>query len=240
VLVEEVVAESREEEEATDRRAALWEVPSEDWLSQRLFRVRFSTPKGSGRFKLTLHYSNPEQFQISANDPLGRSLWSLYVADSEALLLEHRNKRACSFDEELDLSSLYLGSFPVRSLPNLLLGRLPAAPESLASWQGQGVVLKFEDREARRWTVSLSPEVKGPATREPVAGRGISAWSVEEPSSALRAELRRDEDWWVLLDRHQDLELRWRQIVAEPLAGPLVIPQPPSRYEQGDCLVRSP
>ena len=223
--------------------AAPWEVPRGDWLSQRLFNARFSTPEGNGRFKLTLRYSNPEQFQVSATDPLGRSLWSLYVTSSEALLLEHREKRSCSFSDELDLSSLYLGSFPVRNLPGLLLGRLPASPFGNAPlWTDEGDGAKrvrFEDEGFRSWSarlVSAEPE----STQSGAFVLGLTSWTLREASGTLLAELERDGEWWVLADRRQDLELRWKQVVEEPLAGPVEIPPVPSRYRRGGCLPSPP
>lgn len=147
------------------------------------------------------------------------------MARAEATLLDHRENEFCRFGEDLDLSSLYLGSFPVRSLPALLLGRLPAAPTGAARWspaEGGGRRLDLKDGAGRRWRAVLNPT--------------LQRWSVRDPGGKLLAEQWWEDGWWILEDRRQGLELRWREVASEPLAGPVEAPVVPQRYREGSCL----
>src|SRR5690349_23154179 len=58
-----------------------WQIPQAAYGSQRLYRVSYSGPEGEGSFKVTLRLASPARYQIQAVDPVGRSLWSLDVAN---------------------------------------------------------------------------------------------------------------------------------------------------------------
>src|SRR6185295_1947300 len=123
--------------------AAAWETPAPALHTQRLYRVHYSGPEGEGSFKVTLRLASPERYQLQAVDPVGRSLWSLDVAHSRGLFLNHRNRSACVFEGSFDLSGVALGPFPLLTLPSLLLGRVPATPAEPP--QQHGGQISFHD-----------------------------------------------------------------------------------------------
>jgi len=214
----------RSRSEASAASAAPWNLSLEDFGSQRLFRMKVRGQDGRGRFRLTLRLAREDLFQLAAADPLGRSLWTLHVAGRSALLVEHRRRRACNFDGSIDLSELYLGSFPLRDLPAVLLGRVPAHPWGGDEGQLAGAQFAFVDGQRRYWSGILE-------------GERVTEWTLKDSDGETLAELRREEGGWaVLVEHRQQLELRWREVVREPLKGELIAPSVPRDYQRGGCL----
>jgi hypothetical protein len=223
---------------AGDPSAAPWEVPAAALGTQRLYRVTYDGPDGGGSFRLTLRLATAQRYQVRAVDPVGRALWSLGVAGTSGLWLDHRAGAACRLSGSLDLAAGQLTPFPLASLPALLLGRLPAAPagpleeveeeaqagemEPVAAGEADvetavagGRRLAFHDAEGRRWSATLD------------GGEPLS-WAMTEPGEASPSV------WWrrhagehLLSDRVRGVQLRWRESVVEPLPGaldPLEVP----------------
>lgn len=211
---------------ATD--VAPWAIPAADLATQRLFRVSYDGPEGDGSFKLTLRLVSAERYRALASDPLGRSLWTLDVRGDEGLWLDHRERVACRLEGRFDLAAARLAPFPLSSLPALLLGRVPAAPAGAVERRdgdGGGAELDYRDAGRRRWTVRVGG-----------AGTPVSwtLWRGGEPAV-----------WWrggtdagsTLSDRRRGTQLRWRQVVREPLAddggpGAAAVPE---GYVTVDC-----
>lgn len=206
---------------AADSTAAPWQVPPGSLGTQRLYRVTYDGPEGGGSFRLTLRLTNPERYQVRAVDPVGRALWSLDVAGTGGLWLDHRAAAACRLAGSLDVAAGQLTPFPLAALPALLLGRLPAAPagpleepEPETADAGGGR-LAFADAQGRRWIATLDD------------GAPVS-WAMTEPGEAAPTV------WWrrhagehLLSDRARGVQLRWRESVVEALPGslaPLEVP----------------
>ncbi|MDP9122418.1 MAG: hypothetical protein M3O15_13795, partial [Acidobacteriota bacterium] len=183
----------------------LWQVAAADLHSQRLFRVSYSGPEGTGSFKVTLRLASLERYQIQAADPLGRPLWSLDVGAGRGLWLDHRNHVYCTFSGRFDLSGLPLGPFPLLSLPALLLGRVPAEPRDTAALGHEGGGISFRDASLRRWTAS-------PASGE------VASWRLWEGDQPAVWWMRRD-GWAILSDRSRGVQVRWREVLHEALLG---------------------
>ncbi len=207
--------------------ASAWEIPQEELGTQRLLRVRFRAPEGEGRFRLTLRLESAERFQLAAVDPLGRGLWTLFSDGAAALLLDHANRRACTFGDDFDLARLSLGSFPLRSLPAVVLGRVPGEPTGGVEWLGTALPgvrrLSFEDGQGRRWEAT-------------VAAGLVTDWRLYGEAGEALAAFSRGREEWRLEDRRSGLELHWRETLGEPLGAALAAPTIPSGYERGGCL----
>jgi len=199
--------------------SAPWEVPASALGTQRLYRVGYDGPEGEGSFRITLRFATPERYQLQAVDPLGRALFTLDVAAGEGLLLNHRSRSYCRFTGSFETESLPLGPFPLVALPTLLLGRLPAAP---AVSPALGRNLEFVDSAGRTWTVAVDP-----------AGAPLS-WSLRDGETPSVWWARRD-GWSVLSDRGRGVQIRWREVVVEPLPGGITRPEVPAGYREGAC-----
>lgn len=200
---------------------APWEIPAAALGTQRLYRVRYSGPEGEGSVKVTLRLATAERYQVQAADPLGRLLWSLDAGEGHGLWIDHRAEVACRLGDRLTLAGVPLAPFPLLALPPLLLGRLPAAPGAdggLAAGGKGG--LDFVDEKGRRWTARCD------------GGRPESwtLWAADGRQPRI-SWLKADGEA-VLSDRQQRVQLRWREVVAEPLAGALEpLPVPPGYRE---------
>jgi hypothetical protein len=198
----------------------VWEIPAAALHTQRLYRVHYSGPEGEGSFKVTLRLTSAERYQLQAVDPVGRSLWSLDVAHSRGLFLNHRNRSSCLFEGSFDLSGVALGPFPLLTLPSLLVGRVPATPsEPPQQRDGQ---TSFHDAAGRVWTA-----VTG---REGV----IQSWTLAEGGAPSIWWVRSD-DWAILSDRERNVQVRWREVLREPLSGDPTPLEAPSGYRSGPC-----
>jgi hypothetical protein len=197
----------------------LWRLEPDDLWTQRLFRMHYDGPEGDGSFKLTLRLGSPDLFQITAVDRLGRRWWSLAVEDAEALVLNHRAKSYCRHAEEIELEAIPLGPLPFRTLPALLLGRLPLRAASPVAVDGDE--LSFRDHRDRRWSAVLE---KGRLAN-------WTLWAEGMPEVWWQAL----EEWALLSARREGLQLRWKQVVAEPMSSPLTQMEVPDGYLPGAC-----
>lgn len=194
------------------RGLAPWEVPSEAYGTQRLFRARYDGPDATGGFHLTLRLVAPDRFQARAVHSLGKKLWSLDVHGGRALFLDHRAQVYCTLEEGAGFAEHPLGRMPLAAFPALLLGRLPEEPA--ASPRRSGSELKYRGGENRRWRVTLGDD-----------GR-VESWVLEEDGEPTVWWRRRDGEV-LLSDRVRGVQLSWRQVVSESLAetpDPLEIP----------------
>lgn len=198
----------------------LWSLDQEDLWTQRLFRMHYDGPDGDGSFKLTLRLASPELFQMTAVDRLSRRWFSLSVADGEALLLDHREKTYCRYAGEIELAAVPLGPLPFSTLPALLLGRLPLPAGSPVAIEAGEV--GFRDRRGRRWTAGL----------EEKRLTNWILWGDDGPEVWWQAR----EDSAMLSSRRESLQLRWRQVVAEPMPPPLAEMTVPEGYVRGECV----
>jgi hypothetical protein len=196
-----------------------WQLPAAALGSQRLYRVAYSEAQGEGSFRLTLHLAAAERYQVRATDPVGRALWTLDVDGARGLLLDHRSRAYCLFSGRFDLSGVPLAPFPLGSLPGLLLGRLPVEPAGTPRQSGAEVA--FADAAGRRWQATLADGV-------PVRW---TAWEGDEPAYWWA---RRD-GWAILSDRRRGVQVRWREVLVEPLVTPPAPLVPPEGYRQADC-----
>lgn len=196
-----------------------WQVPAAALGTQRLYRVAYSGKEGQGSFRLTLHLTTPDRYQVRAVDPVGRALWTLDVEGERGLFLDHRSRAYCVFTGRFDISGVPLAPFPLMSLPALLVGRVPAEPASSPRTSGSEIV--FEDAGGRRWRAVLA--------------RGeVARWTVWEGEEPAYWWARRD-GWAILSDRREGAQVRWREVLAEPLAGEPQPAVPPEGYRVADC-----
>jgi hypothetical protein len=202
-----------------------WQIPEAAYGSQRLYRVSYSGPEGEGSFRLTLRLASPSRYQVTTADPVGRALWSLDVAEDSGLWLDHRNRSFCKFAGKFDISGVPLAPFPLLSLPSLLLGRLPAEPmppmPPMPAPEQKGRDLTFKDGMDRRWTATVA------------AGQVVSwtLWDGEKPAVLW---VQRD-DWAILSDRAQGVQMRWKEVVREALARPPQLLAAPAGFAEQDC-----
>jgi hypothetical protein len=211
---------------ATSPAAALrpWQIPPEAFGSQRLYRVTYSGPEGEGALRVTLRLVAPGRYQIQAVDPVGRALWSLDVANEDGLMIDHRRRTWCTFGGRFDPTATPLGPFPLLALPALLLGRVPAEPVHPAD-VGElpsGGDISFRDTAGRQWAAALD------------AAGGVASWALarrEEPS----VWWRRYDDWAILSDRERSVQVRWREVLREPLAGEPERLAAPAGYREAPC-----
>ena len=216
--------------------AAPWEIPEAEWRTQRIVRMRYEGPEGSGTLRLVLRFEGPDSFHVSASDRLGRRWWDLNVREGRALVLWVRERTFCRYAGDLEIPALSLGPVPARAVAALLMGRLPAPPADARVWKetavpgapDRGVELDFEDRRGRRWT-----------TEAPTAGPNRwtpTRWTLWSGDRA-RASWRADVDGMArLVESDTGLELRWTQPrPATELAAPLPAPAVPPGYRPGVC-----
>lgn len=201
--------------------ARAWALPTEALETQRLFRVRYEGQEGRAGMKLVLKLVSETRFQVLTSDSLGRPLWSLQTNGGETRLVDHRSKEFCSA-EELRLPDPVLESMPLQSLPRVLLGYLPSEPATIEKISHEE--MDFRSADGRRWTSRLE------------AGRSIS-WVLWEKGRPVL--------WWSgkggvgTLSHRQGIQIRWREIVSEPLQLPLGDLQVPNGYRPSECDARN-
>jgi hypothetical protein len=201
-----------------------WQIPASAIGSQRLYRVGYSGAQGEGAFRLTLLLAATDRYQVRAVDPVGRALWTLDAAGPRGLFLDHRSRAFCVFAGRFDISGVPLAPFPLMSLPALLLGRLPAEPAAPPRQDGAEIV--FADAAGRRWQATLA---NGAIVK-------WTAWEGEEPAYWWA---RRD-NWAALSDRRQGVQVRWREVLTEPLVTPPAPLVPPEGYREAACGAPEP
>jgi hypothetical protein len=183
--------------------------------------VKYEGPEGRLGFKLTLYLAGEERFRMRAADVLGRRIWELDVGeDDKALWLDHRNEKYCAVAAASEVAVVPLARLPLVSLPKLLLGQLPAAPAS--ELQVTRVSVYYRDRLGQLWNGGLSD------------GR-LEWWTLMDDGEAV-SWWRRDGDESVFVDLRGEQQLRWREVVCEPLAAPLGPLEIPERYEDAECV----
>ncbi len=185
--------------------AGAWQIPAADLGSQRLFRLRYDGPEGEVGLRLTLWLAAPDRYRLSAADLFGRAVWSLSVEVDEGLWLDHRNSAYCRFAGTIELAAVPLSPFRFTALPALLLGRLPEPPAEWLEPAGE-----YLDDEGKRWTYQASN------------GR-LLKWTVWQRGEPVA--------WWngtgneaILSQRGAGVQIRWREVVREPMAR---LPSPP-------------
>lgn len=208
------------------------EIPAADLATQYLFRAQYLGPQQEdGSFRLILWLESLRRFRLQAVDPIGRVAWNLDADDSQVLWIDHRGQRVCRYGESIELPGLAMGAFPAAALPSLLLGVIPVPPVVRPKVHQQDGVrhLQWRDAEGRAWTATLR---NGDLLRWALWAGGRSG---EEAGGEPVAQLRRQEPWWILLDRRQDLEVRWRQVLREPLEDLPPAPEIPPEYGSEGC-----
>lgn len=208
------------ESDGSDGTANVWALPAGALDTQRLYRVRYEGQEGQGGMKLILKLSSASRFQVLTSDALGRPLWSLEAKEEETLLVDHRAKEFCRA-KDIHLPDPVLEAMPWRSLPRVLLGYLPTDPETIHRSSAEEI--DFRGSDGRRWTSRLE------------AGRPKS-WVLWEDSRPALWWSRRGEGGMV--SHRQGIQIRWREIVAEPLQSPVLDLQIPSGYGPSECHAR--
>lgn len=195
---------------------APWELPPGAFPSQRLFQGSYEGPEGGGSFRATLRLLSPERYRLDASDRLGRLLWSLGVDGSRAWWIDHARNVWCPEVSRLTLPGIGRGPVEATALPAILLGWLPAVPAGGTQPSASGA-LELRDGAGRRWTGT-------------VTGGRVSSWTLWEDGEAL---------WWWrrqgrggILSQRQGRQLRWQEVVAEPLRGDLPPRPNPSGYAE--------
>lgn len=201
-----------------------WEIPPALLSSQRLYRVRYDGPQGEGGLRLTLWLADAERYRARAADLLGRPLWSLSAGADGGLWVDHRAGVYCRLRDAGELvasAGLPLAPFPLAALPPLLLGRLPAAPAGAAT---VGEEVDYRDADGRRWTAALegAAPTRWALWKDDAAGGPVLTWLATGGEA-------------VLSDRAAGIQLRWREVVAEPLAALPAPSEPPADYRQVSC-----
>jgi hypothetical protein len=196
-----------------------WQIPAGELGTQRLYRVSYSGPEGEGSFRMTLRLASAERYQVQAVDPIGRSLWSLDVAEGRGLFLNHRARTSCVFQGSFDLSGVPLGPFPLLTLPALLLGRVPSEPAAPPEEHGREI--SFHDTADRVWSATV---------REGVVER----WTLSE-SGAPTVWWFRQDNWAILSDRARGVQVRWREALSERLGKEPAPLEVPAGYREAEC-----
>ena len=194
-----------------------WSLPAEALGTQRLFRVHYEGQGGRGGMKLVLRLHSESEFQVSTTDALGRSLWSLQTGEMATILIDHRRREYCEA-RDFRLPDPVLEEMPWPSLPRVLLGFFPAEPEMIESSSEHEV--DYRGSDGRRWTGRLE-------------GGRASSWVLWDDSRPVL--------WWRrqgdggLLSHREGIQIRWREIVNEPLQSPFVDLQIPAGYRPSEC-----
>jgi hypothetical protein len=192
-----------------------WLLPPSAWGTQRLFRCSYRGPDGEGGFKATLRLATPARFEVLIVDTFGRQLAVLHVDGEGALLVDLRRRTHCSNLESLRLPGI--GALPLlpSELPAVLLGALPAAPPSaLPGAAAFDQDLEFTDARGRRWWARLE-------------GDRVEQWRVREEGEPSWSWAR-GRGVSATLSGAAGAELRWQQVVAEPLRTAPAAASPPA------------
>lgn len=213
---------------------APWEIPETEWRTQRIVRMHYDGPEGTGTLRLVLRFEDPERFHVSASDRLGRRWWDLNVRKGDALVLWVRERTFCRYAGDLEVPALSLGPVPARAVAALLMRRLPSPPADPRGWaetavtgqSGRSVEIDFEDSRGRRWTTETTRA--GPSR--------WTLWHGDRARASWSGGVEGVEEVARLVESDTGLELRWRQRrPATELAGPLPAPDVPAGYRPGLC-----
>jgi hypothetical protein len=177
-----------------------------------------------GTLRAVLRIERPERWRLTLSDRLGRTLYTLDAAPGEGWLLDHRERRACPVGEGGRLRGVPLEPLAPEALVAVLLGRVPAAPAGPVDASRAGE-LSYRDGRGRRWSVRLE---------EGSGGRRVASWTLRRGGRPV-LWWRRAGDDALLSDRERSVQLRWREIAREPLAGELPEPAVPAGFAVGGC-----
>ena len=194
-----------------------WDLPAAAVPSQRLYQGAYEGPEGGGTFRATLRLAAADRFRLDAADRLGRPLWTVGVDGAAAWWIDHRAGVWCPDLSRLALPGLGRGPVPATALPALLLGVLPVRPPSSAAAQSAAGTVEVTDDAGRRWQATV--------------GNGqLTAWTVAEADQPL---------WWWrrqgrggILSQRNGRQLRWQEVVVEPLRGELPLRNVPAGYRE--------
>ena len=170
---------------------------------------------------MLLRLESLARYRIDATHPLfNRPLWSLSVADGEALLVDYLQKAHCRYQGEVEVAAIPLGPFAFGTLPSLLLGYLPVAPATIL--RNTDEVLEYRDPDERRWLV----------VRE---GGGVKGWQLWRTAGSSPVTWSTEGSWVTLSSPDDELYLRWRQTVRESSPeGPRHL-SVPDGFRDGPC-----
>jgi hypothetical protein len=194
-------------------------VPPAAFGTQRLFRGSYRGPEGEGSFRATLRLAAPDRLQLVLADRLGRTLASLQVDGARQRWTDHRRSVFCAQPAGLTLPGG--GDLPLRAeeVPALLLGRLPAPPAT-ALEPPVGGALDYRDTRGRRWTAETA---EGSPLRWTLHDAGGPSWW-----------WRRGEERGAVLSQREGRQLRWEEVVVEPLPRLATMEDPPPGFAE-DC-----
>ncbi len=199
---------------------APWQIQSNAFPTQRLYRIKYQGPEGELGFKLVLYLESKSRYRLLATD-LGRKLWSLSVDGAgEAAWIDYRQKEFCQATSSSELRFVPLANLPLGSLPKLLLGRLPAEPA--ANLIQDATRVTFLDVQGQLWNASL-------------AGSELEWWSLLENDEPVVWWKREADGSSVFVDRRGQQEVRWREVVSESLESSLAAVVIPAKFSPGNC-----
>lgn len=186
---------------------APWEFGAADAPSQRLYRVQVRHGAEQASLRLVLRVWRPTRFEVSTSDPLGRPVWAVTVLDSAGAWNAPAERRLCRQDPRQAVRWPRLGlTLPAADLAAVLLGRLPEAPAAGTILPLADGAAEFLDAAGQRWELE---QRAGVLVRWRLAGAaGDLVWTGAEDGGRLEAAAA-------------DLEITWRQVAREPLAGTL-------------------
>lgn len=217
---------------------APWEVPPDELYSQRLYRMDLESGRRSGSLRLTLRLAEPDQFLLTAVDPLGRRLWTLQVSGSRTVWLDHRRETVCRGD---DAPPPFLGGLTVAGLPAVLLGRLPEPPKDAQAvqwWQledGQRQ-LRYVDGGGRLWTARVGSEGQLRTWSSQLDPQLLAGLEIEHDDADDVVRWQQEDRGATLRDPRHRLEARWRETLREPLdPGTVLEPVVAGDYREVVC-----
>lgn len=202
-----------------------WQITDDAFPTQRLFRIRYEGPEGELSFRLTLYLESRSSFRMDASDTLGRKVWSLLVEDDgQGLWLDHREDLYCRIESAENQSFVPIAYLPLAHLPRLILGRMPADPDSdLRRAEG---LISYVDGGGQLWSGRLDDE-----------GR-VRWWSLVENGVAVawwRLDEEGGEGRQIFVDSRRGQELRWVEQVRETLENGVPAAEIPRSYDAVDC-----
>jgi len=207
-----------------------WELPESSYPSQRIFRMRYDGSEGELSFKLTMYLQDRRQYRMQAALGLGRKLWDLSVdANGWALFIDHGNREYCQAREARRLQVVPLAYLPLSALPKLLLGRLPTAPA--ADFAREGANFSYRDAGGQLWSARFAGGADGTPSYDPDR---LEWWSLVEEGEPV-VWWRSIEGGGIFNDRRGPRQVRWVEVVREPLAGPIRPLEVPVGYREGSC-----
>lgn len=207
-----------------------WALPEGAYPTQRHYRVEYEGPQGELGFKLTLYLLDTRQYRMQAALGLGRKLWDLSIdANGWALWVDHRNREYCQTREASRLEVVPIAHLPLSALPKLLLGRLPAVPAAELARLDGGI--SYRDARGQLWSARFAASE---TAAEGYDYQRLIWWSLVEGGEPV-VWWRSLESGGMFTDRDGRQQVRWLEVVREPLAEPLRPVTVPAGYREGEC-----